>query len=111
VSHVLLDYDVEIIPVFIRLDPRARLEIPLEVYDEPAVVGWLDDRLVDFANAYLELHLTKQNQERVLVPDPAAGISFPKHFAASTPDHSGKTHYFISDEPRREFEKQHGWTP
>jgi YHS domain-containing protein len=110
VSHILLDYDLEIIPVFFRFEPHARLEIPLEAYDEAAVAGWLDDRLVDFANAYTELHLTKQYQERVLVPDPVAGISFPKYFAASTLDHEGKTYYFISDETRREFEKQHGLT-
>ena len=70
---------------------HARLDIPLEEYDEAAVSAWLDDRLVDFANAYLELHLTKQYQERVLVPDTVAGISFPKlnpmstEFTASIP--------------------------
>jgi hypothetical protein len=46
----------------------------------------------------------------VLVPDTVAGISFQKYFAASTLDHEGKTDYFISDETRREFVKQHGLT-
>ena len=91
--------------------PERHLRSPLEEYDEAAMSAWLDDRLVDFANAYLELHLTKQYQERVLVPDTVAGIRFPKHFAASTLDHAGKTYSFISDETRREFEKQHGLTP
>src|SRR4051794_21940769 len=84
VSHILLDYDLEIIPVFFRFDPHARLDIPIEGYDEAAVGKWLDDRIVDFANAYVELHSTKQYQDRVLVSDTVAGISFPKHFAAAT---------------------------
>jgi hypothetical protein len=98
--------------VFFRFEPHARMESPLEAYNEAAVAGWLDDRLVDFANAYLESsHPAKQYQERVLVPDTVAGISFPKYYAASTLEHGGKTDYFISDETRREFEKQHGLTP
>ena len=102
---------LEIIPVFFRFNPHARMEMPLESYDEAAVGKWLDDRIVEFANAYLELHSTKQYQERVMVSDTVAGISFPKYFAAATLDHDGQTYYFISEETRREFAKRHGLTP
>jgi hypothetical protein len=108
VSPILLDYDLEIIPVFFRFEPQDRLDIPLEAYDELAVARWLDDRLIEFANAYLQLHLTKQYRERVLVPDTVAGISFSRYLAVSTLDHGGKTYYFISDQTPREFEKQFG---
>lgn len=76
VRNILLDYNLEIIPVFFRFNPHARLVTPLEPYDEAAVRQWLDDRIVDFANAYLELHATKQHQERVMVSDTVAGIRF-----------------------------------
>jgi YHS domain-containing protein len=108
---ILLDYNLEIVPVFFRFNPHSRMEMPLESYDEAAVGKWLDDRIVEFANAYLELHATKQHQERVMVSDTVAGISFPRHFAAATLDHGGQTHYFISEESRREFAKRHGLTP
>jgi hypothetical protein len=111
VSHILLDYSLDIVPVFFRFNPHSRLEMPLEGYDETAVSNWLDDRIVDFANAYLELHSTKQYQDRVMVSDTVAGISFPKYFAAATLEHDGKTHYFISEETRREFAKRHGLSP
>jgi hypothetical protein len=110
VSHILLDYDLEIIPVFFRFEPHARLDVPLADYDEAAVGKWLDDRIIDFANAYVELHATKQYQERVMVSDTVAGIRFPKYFAAASCEHGGSTYYFISDETRREFEKRHGLT-
>jgi YHS domain-containing protein len=108
VRHIFLDYELEIIPVFFRFNPHNQLEMKLEAFDEKAVGKWLDDCLVEFANAYLELHSTKQYQERALVSDTVAGISFPKHYAAATLDHDGSTYYFISDETRREFAKQHG---
>jgi hypothetical protein len=111
VRLIMLDYSLEIIPAFFRFDPHARMEMPLESYDEVAVEKWLDDRIVEFANAYLELHSTKQHQDRVMVSDTEAGISFPRHFAASALDHDGHTHYFISEETRREFAKRHGLTP
>jgi hypothetical protein len=111
VRLILLDYNLEIIPAFFRFNPHARMEMPLESYDEAAVEKWLDDRIVEFANAYLELHSTKQYQERVMVSDPEAGISFPKYFAAATLEHEGHTHHFISQETRREFAKRHGLTP
>jgi hypothetical protein len=111
VRLIMLDYSLEIIPAFFRFDPHARMEMPLESYDEAAVEKWLDDRIVEFANAYLELHSTKQYQERVMVSDTVAGVSFPRHFAASTLDHDGHTHYFISEESRREFAQRHGLTP
>jgi hypothetical protein len=111
VTRIMLDYELEIIPVFFRFTPHEHLDVPLEAYDEAAVSKWLDDRIVDFANAYLELHQTKQYQERVLVSDTVAGISFPKYFAASTIEHGGTTYDFVSDETRREFEKGQGLTP
>ncbi len=111
VRLILLDYNLEIIPIFFRFNPHARLEMPIESYDEAAVGKWIDDRIVDFANVFLELHTTKQYQERVMVSDTVAGISFPKYFAAATLEHEGKTYYFISEETRREFAKRHGLTP
>jgi hypothetical protein len=111
VRLILLDCSLEIIPVFFRFNPHARLEMPLEAYDETAVGKWLDDCLVEFANAYLELHFTKRYQEKVMVSDTVAGISFPKYFAAATLDHGGTTYYFISEETRREFAKRHGLAP
>jgi hypothetical protein len=51
------------------------MEMPVEAYDEAAVGKCLDDRSVEFAEAYLELHSTKQYPERVLISDRVAGIS------------------------------------
>jgi len=111
VRNIVLDYNLQITPIFFRYVPHARLEMPLEAYDEAAVGKWLDDRIVDFANDFLMLHATKQHQERAMVSDPVAGIRFPKYFAAATLDHDGTTHYFISEESRREYAKRNGLNP
>jgi hypothetical protein len=46
-----------------------------------------------------------------MVSDVVAVISFPRYFAAATFEHDGRTHYFISEETRREFAKRHGLSP
>lgn len=110
VTNILFDYSLDIIPVFFRFNPHAQMSMPLESFDEAAVGKWLDDRIVDFASTYLELLSTKQYQERAMVSDTVAGITFPKYFAAATLDHEGTTYYFISEESRREFAERHGLT-
>lgn|GEM_PF-3314107 len=108
VREILLTYHLDIVPAFFRFNADSRLVMPLEEYDEEVVGKWLDDRIVEFADVYLEMHSTKQHQERVMVSDTVAGISFPKYFAASTLEYEGTTYYFISEETRREFAKRHG---
>jgi hypothetical protein len=99
------------VPIVFRFNPHARLETPIEAYDEAAVSQWLDDRIVEFANTYLELHTTRRCQERAMVSEMVAGITFPRYDATATLDHDGTTYDFISEETRRDFAKRHGLTP
>jgi YHS domain-containing protein len=108
VRNISLAYDLQITPVFFRFNSHSEFEMPLEAFDEAVVGQWLDDRIVEFANVMLEMHATKQHQQRVMVSDTVAGITFPKYYAAATLDHDGTTYYFISEETRREFAKRHG---
>ncbi len=43
-----------------------------------------------------------------MVEDPVAKVRFPKMAAGATLEHGGKKYYFVGEETRREFEKQHG---
>jgi len=111
VRQISLAYDLQIVPVYFRFNSHSEMEMPLEAFDEAVVGQWLDDRIVEFAKVMLEMHLTKQHQQRALVSDVVAGITFPKHYAAATLDHDGTTYYFISEETRREFAQRHGLNP
>src|SRR5579872_5673072 len=56
VKKLVLDYDLDILPVLMRFEPHAQAEFPLETIDVNAVAKWIDDRIVDFVRAYLALH-------------------------------------------------------
>ncbi|WP_422931526.1 hypothetical protein [Singulisphaera sp. PoT] len=108
VRQIQLDYNLEIVPVFFQFNPHARLEIPLEGYDEAVVQEWLDDRIIEFAKTYMQMHDTKEHERRVMVSDTVAGVSFPGPFTAATLDFDGSTYDFISEASRRELVMKHG---
>ncbi len=103
VTTLYLDYTLEIIPVFFHFSPHERLTMALDGYDEATVARWLDDRIVQLTDAYLEMLFTRQYMERALVSDPVAGVTFPRYFAAATLEEDGKTLHFVSEETKQEY--------
>jgi hypothetical protein len=108
VRNLVLDYNLEILPILMQFDSHQQAEWPLNALDRQAIANWIDDRIVDFVRTYLSLQENEYYLKEHMVEDPIAGVRFPKHAAASTLDWSGKTHYFIGDETRRAFEAKHG---
>lgn len=107
-SHLLLDFELEILPIYVKFSPRENLSMPVDAYDEAELARWIDDRLVDFARVFLQLPLTEPYQREQIAVDPIANIAFPRMFARMTLRYEGKTYYFISDETCWEFERRHG---
>jgi YHS domain-containing protein len=110
VRRLILNYDLEIIPVFIQFDSHKQAEWPVEAIDRQDVAAWIDDRIVDFVKTYLSLHTNEHYLKDHMVEDPIAGVRFPKYAAAATVEWGGKTYYFIGEETRRAFEAMHGIT-
>jgi YHS domain-containing protein len=110
VRRIILTYDLEILPIFMRFESHAETEFPMDNVDLNAAGQWIDDRIVGFVKTYLSLHENELYLKDVMVDDPIAGVRFPKFAAATTLEHGGQTYYFIGDETRREFEKQKGVT-
>lgn len=106
VRNLVLLYDLEILPLYVKFNPHAELQIPLEKADRAAVENWLDDRLVEFADTYVTIHFTDQYHQDHMVVDPVADVRFPKAYAQSSLERDGKTYYFISEQTRREFEQR-----
>src|SRR5262249_37753560 len=108
VRKLILDYNLEILPILMQFDSHSHAEWPLESVDKQAIANWIDDRLVGFVKTYLALHENEYYLKDHMVEDPIAGIRFPKFAAAASLDFDGKTYYFIGEETRREFAAHHG---
>ncbi|HEV8067021.1 MAG TPA: hypothetical protein VGP76_04740 [Planctomycetaceae bacterium] len=62
-----------------------------------------NDRLIEFAQIYVTIPFTDEYHPAT---DPVANVRFPKVFARSTLEKSGKKYHVISDQTRRDFEQR-----
>jgi YHS domain-containing protein len=106
VKNLYVDYDLRILPIYIKFEPHARFEAPIDALDEAKFEQWLDDRLVDFAKTYLEIQTNSYYQKDHLVTDPVAKIQFPKIYAQITAEKNGQKYFFINEATRDEFLKK-----
>jgi hypothetical protein len=108
VRKLILNYDLEIIPVLMHYIPHEELEFPLNAVDKEAAAKWVEDRIVEFLKSYLSLGENEYYLKENMVEDPIANVRFPSVAAAATLDWQGKKFYFVGEETRREFAQQHG---
>jgi YHS domain-containing protein len=105
VENAILQYELKIVPIYIKFDGHDQLVIPLDKPNEDAVAGWIDDKLVSFTRTYFELYFTEQYQKQSLETDPVMDIRFPRAFAAGKKEHQGRTYYFYTKASFEDFEK------
>lgn len=108
IHNVILSYDLDIVPVLMRFSPHAEVEFPLGKVDKQAVAKWMDDRIIEFVRTYLSLGENDWYLKDQMVEDPVAKVRFPKLAAGATLDWQGQKYFFLGEETRNEFAKQHG---
>ena len=105
IENAIIDYHLEILPIFIKFDSHDQLVIPIDNPSEPAIVAWIDDKLVEFTRTYFEMYFTEQYQKRSFEMDVVMNIRFPRAFAAGKKDYQGRTYHFYTTESLQAFEK------
>ena len=105
VKNLVLEQDLEILPILLEFDRHAGLTMPFDKIDEDKITKWFDDRIVRFVQTVAAIHQNQYYLKDHLVMDPVAGVQLPKYAAKATLEADGKTYYFISDETKREFER------
>jgi YHS domain-containing protein len=105
-QRLILSYLLEITPAVIHYRPYDQVEFPLNAVDKAAVAKWIDDRIIDFIQAYLAMGEPELCPKDQMVEDPVVKIRFPKFAAAAALERGGKKFYFISEDTRRKFERE-----
>lgn len=107
VRKLILSYDLEIVPALMEFEAHQQTEFALDAVDELAIESWLDDRIIEFVQAYLSLHENEYYLKEHMVVDPIAGVRFPSFAAAARLEWEGKEYHFMGDDTRRQFEQLH----
>ena len=105
IENAILDYRLEILPIFIKFDSHDQLVIPIDNPSEDAIAAWIDDKLVGFTRTYFEMYFTEQYQKQSFEMDPVMNVRFPRAFAAGKKEYQGRTYHFYTEESLQEFEK------
>jgi len=105
-QKVILNYDLRIIPILMKFDSHAELEMPIDAVDRDAIAKWFDERILSFVQTYVSLHENPFYLRDHMVQDPVSGTRFPKLLAGAKLERDGKTFYFVSEATRSEFESR-----
>ena len=81
IENAILDYRLEILPIFIKFDSHDQLVIPIDNPSEDAIATWIDDKLVGFTRTYFEMYFTQQYKKQSFEMDHVMNIRFPRAFA------------------------------
>ncbi len=106
IRKLILNYDLEIVPILMQCDSHATLEMPLDAIDYEAAVRWADERIMSFVQIYTALHENPYALRDQRVTDPVSGTTFPKGAAGAKRERDGRTDSFVTEQARREFERE-----
>lgn len=105
IENAIMDYHLEILPIFIKFDSHDQLVIPMDNPREETIAAWIDDKLVGFTRSYFEMYFTEQYQKQSFEMDPVMNIRFPRAFAAGKKEYQGRIYHFFTPESLEAFEK------
>lgn len=102
-EKVAVCYEARMMPTFIKFDEYDRLTLRLDQVNETAVADWVEERLLEFLDAYLRIDRGSEEFEQDTATDPVCGMRISRSDAAATADHCGHPYYFCSTECRDKF--------
>jgi YHS domain-containing protein len=105
IENAIMDYRLEILPIFIKFESHDQLVIPIDNPSEDAIAAWIDDKLVGFTRTYFEMYFTEQYQKQSFEMDPVMNIRFPRAFAAGQKEYQGRTYHLYTKESLDAFKK------
>ncbi|MBN2024359.1 MAG: hypothetical protein JW809_16370 [Pirellulales bacterium] len=105
IENAVMDYHLDILPIFIKFDSHDQLVIPIDGFSEDAIAAWIDDKLVGFTRTYFEMYFTNEYQKQSFEIDPVMRIQFPRAFAAGNKEYQGRTYHFYTKESFQAFER------
>lgn len=102
-EQIVISYRLGILPVFVSFKGQDQLAMPLQKIDHRLAAAWVEERLVEFVDTYLQLETAKQYQDENVETDPVCGMAVNRNWAAAQMEYEGRTYYFCLEECRRRF--------
>jgi len=96
IENLLLGYKLNILPVFFKFVENHQVAFSLDDPHQLEMVDWVDEKILEFVDAYMQLAETDQYQHHFQVTDPVCGMRFRKRIASAEMEHNNHTYFFCS---------------
>jgi YHS domain-containing protein len=103
IRNVVLYCDLDILPIFIKFTPHQETVLPLDQVNEVQAATWVDQRILEFLDTYLQLEQSDQYQQQMLVTDPVCGMRIRRSRVAAEQEYRGVTYFFCAERCRDQF--------
>ncbi len=104
IENALLEFRLEIIPIFLKFDKKDELSVALDAPNGEEIGKWIDEKLIGFTRTFFEITFHDEYQKRHRVTDPVMKIQFPRAFAFGDVTHEKTKYYFYTQESLKRFE-------
>jgi YHS domain-containing protein len=105
-QNVVVRFEASIAPSFQHFEPNDKLLLHLADSGIQQLASWLEDRLLEFIDAYLRIDRGCDDFEDEPVTDPVCGMRLLRSKCNSSIDLHGHSYFFCTEECRKQFEQQ-----
>jgi len=92
---VAVCYEASMMPVFIKLNERDKLTSPLDDLQDSAVAEWIEERLLEFLDAYQRIDRGGDDFDGEVVTDPVCGMRISRSSAVASDNYRGHPYFFL----------------
>ena len=105
-EKVTVCYEASMMPVFVKLNERDKLTLPLDNVPEDAVAAWVEERLLEFVDAYLRIDRGSEYFDDEPATDPVCGMRISRSSAVASDSYRGHPYFFCSKECQEKFVRE-----
>lgn len=89
-------YEASIIPQFTKFNERDKLVLALDEIEDGRIVAWIEERLLEFLDAYLQIDRGGDGFDDEVATDPICGMKITRTSAAAIESYAGHPYFFCS---------------
>ena len=105
-EKIALSYEAWMVPVFIKLNERDKMTFALDDVQDDAVARWVEERLLEFLDAYLRIDRGGEEFDEEAATDPVCGMRINRSVAAASDSYLGHPYFFCSQECKERFSRR-----
>jgi YHS domain-containing protein len=98
-------YEVSMMPLFIRFNEHDRMTAELDEVNEDQVADWVEERILEFLDAYMRIDRGGDDFEDESVTDPVCGMRISRSTAFASDSYFGHPYFFCSKMCLEKFEQ------